>query len=187
MIFRSISLFLSFGFAYFHLFIYILLYLTHKKKNRREIRSPHCLRLLWLHCDSTATAFPLRLHLTPHTTASSYRPSTHYHIFYRISITSHRAPRIVALCIEAVYRKGLPRPRIFYIDLSLVFVLIIFRSYRHCGCINGGLLDLGTFSGPQEYFEWSGGWCGHVCFDKLRWEAEAYQWVHIPHLMCSYS
>src|SRR6202041_304396 len=57
--------------------------------------------------------------------------------FYRISITSHCAPRIVASHIETVYWKGLPRPRTFYIDLSVVFVLIIFQSYRHCGHING--------------------------------------------------
>src|SRR6202044_1398882 len=98
MIFRPISLFLSFGFAYFHLFIYILPY-PHKK-NRREIHSPHHLGLLGLHCDYTATTFPLRLRLTPHTAASSYQPSTHYRVFYRISIASHHialhcAPHIV--------------------------------------------------------------------------------------------
>src|ERR1700679_2169344 len=118
MIFRSISLFLSFGFAYFHLFIYILPYLTHKRRIEERFIPP----IVWDYCDFTATAFPLRLHLTPRTAASSYRPSTHYcvfyRIFYRISIasllnfyhiashTSHRAPRIVASRIETVYRKG---------------------------------------------------------------------------------
>ena len=135
MIFRSISLFLSFGFAYFHLFIYILPYLTHRRKKKRDFVPP----IVWDYCDLTATAFPLRLRLTPRTAASSYRPSTHYRvfyrIFYRISIASHCAPRIVASHIETVYRKGLPRPRTFYIDWSVVFVLIIFRSYRHCGHI----------------------------------------------------
>src|ERR1700729_999590 len=119
-------------------YIYLTLPYPHKK-NRREIRSPHHLGLLRLYCDFTATAFPLRLRLTPHTAASSYRPSTHYRIFYRIfyciSIASHHTPHIIASHIETVYWKGLPGPRTFYIDLSVVFVLIIFRSYRHCGRI----------------------------------------------------
>src|ERR1700735_644938 len=88
MIFRCISLFLSFGFAYFHLFIYILPYLTHTKRIKERFVPP----IVWDYCDITATAFPLRLRLTPHTAASSYRPSTHYcvfyRIFYRISIAS---------------------------------------------------------------------------------------------------
>ena len=136
MIFRSISLFLSFGFAYFHLFIYILPYLTHTRRIEERFVPP----IVWDHCNFTATAFPLWLHLTPCTAASSYWPSTHYRvfyrIFYRISITSHHAPHIVVLQIETVYWKGLPRPHTFYIDLSVVFVLIIFRSYRHCGRIS---------------------------------------------------
>ena len=33
---------------------------------------------------------------------------------------------------------------------------------------DGDLLDLDNFPGPQEYFEWSGGWCGCICFDELR-------------------
>src|SRR6202167_1651325 len=105
MIFRCISLFLSFGFAYFHLFIYILRYLTHTKRIEERFVPP----IVWDYCDFTATAFPLRLRLTPHTAASSYRPSTHYcvfyRIFYRISIaflshriahlaSSHRAQRL---------------------------------------------------------------------------------------------
>ena len=133
MIFQPISLFLSFGFTYFHLFIYILPYLTHTRKIEERFVPP----IVWDDCDFTVTVFPLRLRLTPCTAASSYRPLTHYRVFYQISIASHRAPHIVALHIETVYRKGLPRPRTFYIDLSVVFVLIIFRSYRHCGHING--------------------------------------------------
>src|SRR6202167_1059158 len=137
MIFRPISLFLSFGFAYFHLFIYILPYLTHTR--RKEERFVPL--IVWDYCDFTATAFPLRLRLIPRTAASSYQPSTHYRVFYRmsyrISIASHCAPHIITSHIETVYWKGLPRPRTFYIDLSVVFVLIIFRSYRHCGRISG--------------------------------------------------
>src|SRR6202042_3655422 len=132
MIFRPILLFLSFGFTYFHLFIYILPYLTHTRRIEERF-VPH---IVWDYCDFTATAFPLRLCLTPRTAASSYRPSTDYCIFYQISIAMHRAPRIITSHIETVYWKGLPRPRTFYIDLSVVFVLIIFRSYRHCGHIN---------------------------------------------------
>src|ERR1700683_778361 len=82
MIFRRISLFLSFGFAYFHLFIYILPYLTQTRRIGERFVPP----IVWDYCDFTATAFPLRLRLTPHTAASSYRPSTHYRVFYRISI-----------------------------------------------------------------------------------------------------
>src|ERR1700691_2611658 len=84
MIFRSISLFLSFVFAYFHLFIYILPYLTHT----RRIEERFIPSIVWDYCDFTVTAFPLRLRLTPCTAASSYRPSTstHYRVFYRISI-----------------------------------------------------------------------------------------------------
>src|ERR1700683_3787794 len=93
-------------------YIYLTLPYPHKK-NRREILSP----IVWDYCDFTATAFPLRLRLTPRTAASSYRPSTHYRvfyrIFYRISIASHRAPHIVTSHIETVYWKGLPRPRTF--------------------------------------------------------------------------
>src|ERR1700735_3033156 len=80
---------------WFRIFSPFYIYLTlpyPQKKNRREICSPHRLGLLRLYCDFTATAFPLRLRLTPCTAASSYRPSTHYRvfyrIFYRISITS---------------------------------------------------------------------------------------------------
>src|ERR1700722_17679777 len=80
MIFRPILLFLSFGFTYFHLFIYILPYLTHTRRIEERFVPP----IVWDYCDFTATAFPLRLRLTPHTAASSYRPSTHYRIFYRI-------------------------------------------------------------------------------------------------------
>ena len=144
MIFRPISLFLLFGFTYFHLFIYILPYLTHTRRIEERFGPP----IVWDYCDFTVTVFPLQLHLTPRTVASSYRPLTHYRIFYwisieflshryHISIASHCAPRIVTSHIETVYRKGLPRPRTFYIDLSVVFVLIIFRSYRHCGRISG--------------------------------------------------
>src|ERR1700691_5798394 len=82
MIFRSILLFLSFGFAYFHLFIYILSYLTHTKRIEERFVPP----IVWDYWDFTATAFPLRLRLTPRTAASSYRPSTHYRIFCQISI-----------------------------------------------------------------------------------------------------
>jgi len=57
MIFRSISLFLSFGFAYFHLFIYILPYLTHTRRIEERFVPP----IVWDHCDFTATAFPLWL------------------------------------------------------------------------------------------------------------------------------
>src|SRR6202142_3751492 len=80
MIFRSISLFLSFGFTYFHLFIYILPYFTHTRRIEERFVPP----IVWDYCDFTATAFPLRLHLTPRTVASSYQPSTHYRVFYRI-------------------------------------------------------------------------------------------------------
>src|ERR1700690_890593 len=82
MIFRCISLFLSFGFAYFHLFIYILPYLTHTRRIEERFVPP----IVWDYCNITATAFPLRLHLTPHTAASSYQPLTHYCVFYQISI-----------------------------------------------------------------------------------------------------
>ena len=140
MLLWPILLFLSFGFTYFHLFIYILPYLTHTRRIEERFGPP----IVWDYCDFTVTVFPLQLHLTPRTVASSYWPSTHYHFSieflshrYRISIASHRTPRIVASCIETVYWKGLPRPRTFYIDLSVVFVLIIFRSYRHCGHIIG--------------------------------------------------
>src|ERR1700685_3689275 len=113
MIFRYISLFLSFGFAYFHLFIYILPYLTHTRRIEERFIPP----IVWDYCDFTATALPLRLRLTPRTAAFSYRPSPHYRvfyrIFYRISIASHRAPRIIASHTETVYWKGLPRPRTF--------------------------------------------------------------------------
>src|ERR1700690_4205203 len=119
MIFRCILLFLSFGFAYFHLFIYILPYLTHTRRIEERFVPP----IVWDYCRFTATAFPLRLRLTPRTAASSYRPSTHYRvfyrIFYRISIASHCTPRIVASHIETVYRKGLPRPRTFFILIYL--------------------------------------------------------------------
>src|SRR6202044_2365394 len=81
MIFRSISLFLSFGFAYFHLFIYILPYLTHTRRIEERFVPP----IVWDYCDFTSTAFPLRLRLTPRTAASSYQPSTHYRVFYQIS------------------------------------------------------------------------------------------------------
>src|SRR6202451_3337388 len=102
MIFRSISLFLSFGFAYFHLFIYILPYLTHTRRIEERFIPP----IVWDYCDFTVTAFPLRLHLTPRTAASSYRPATHYCTIefllrhYRISIALHCTPRIIALRIE---------------------------------------------------------------------------------------
>src|ERR1700693_3378677 len=82
MIFRFISLFLSFGFAYFHLFIYILPYLTHTRRIEERFLPP----IVWDYCDFTATAFPLRLCLTPRTAASSYPPAAHYRVFYRISI-----------------------------------------------------------------------------------------------------
>ena len=57
----------------------------------------------------------------------------HFHCTHHI--TSHHAPHIITSHIETVYRKGLPRPCTFYIDLSVVFVLIIFRSSWHCGRI----------------------------------------------------
>src|ERR1700691_1532356 len=82
MIFQSISLFLSFGFAYFHLFIYILPYLTHTRRIEERFVPP----IVWDYCNFTVTVFPLQLRLTPCTVASSYRPSTHYRVFYRISI-----------------------------------------------------------------------------------------------------
>src|ERR1700723_3613160 len=99
MIFRSILLFLSFGFAYFHLFIYILPYLTHTGRIEEGFVPP----IIWDYCDFTATAFPLRLCLTPRTAASSYRPSTTYRVFYRISIAlrrfiSHRIAHLASLC-----------------------------------------------------------------------------------------
>src|ERR1700685_2203367 len=99
MIFRSISLFLSFGFAYFHLFIYILPYLTHTRRIEERFVPP----IIWDYCNFTATVFPLQLHLTPCTAASSYQPATHYCIFYRISITSHHTPHLITSCIETVY------------------------------------------------------------------------------------
>src|ERR1700691_5005034 len=100
MIFRSISLFLSFGFAYFHLFIYILPYLTHTRRIEERFVPP----IVRDYCDFTATAFPLQLRLTPRTAAlaSSYRPLTHYRvfyqIFYRISIAflSHRIAHLTS-------------------------------------------------------------------------------------------
>src|SRR6202034_3138078 len=120
MIFQPISLFLSFGFAYFHLFIYILPYLTHTKRIEERFVPP----IVWDYCDFTVTVFPLRLHLTPRTVASSYRPSTHYHVFYRISIAflSHRiahftsSHRTQRLSIGGVY----PDLAHFYIDLSVM-------------------------------------------------------------------
>ena len=96
MIFRPILLFLSFGFAYFHLFICILPYLTHTRRIEERFVPP----IIWDYWDFTATAFPLWLCLTPHTAASSYWPSTHYHvfyqIFYRISIASRTSHRHIA-------------------------------------------------------------------------------------------
>src|ERR1700683_5463023 len=87
MIFRSISLFLSFGFAYLHLFIYILPYLTHTRRREERFVPP----IVWDYCDFTATAFTLRLcfhcdfvlHFILRLLAI-YR--IFYRIFYRISI-----------------------------------------------------------------------------------------------------
>src|ERR1700691_1029152 len=123
-------------------YIYLTLPYPHKK-NRREIPSPPSsgttatsLRLCF-HCDCV-------LHLVLRLLAIDLRPIIAFSIefsieflshHYRISIASHCAPRIIASHVETVYWKGLPRPRTFYIDLSVVFVLIIFRSYRHCGHI----------------------------------------------------
>jgi len=149
MIFRSISLFLSFGFAYFHLYIYILPYLTHTRIKERFVAP-----IIWDYCDFTATMFPLWLHLTPCTVASSYWHSTI--ITLSIEFPSHCImSHLITSHIEAVCRKGLPRPRTFYIDLSVVFVLIIFWSYRHCGCINGRPFGPATRSGDLNW---------HACY-----------------------
>src|ERR1700729_4260396 len=124
MIFRSILLFLSFAFAYFHLFIYILPYLTHTKRTEERFVPP----IIWDYCDFTATSLRLRfhcdcvLHLVLRLLAINLRPIIAFSIefsieflsrHYRISIASHRTPRIIASHIETVYRKGLPRPRTF--------------------------------------------------------------------------
>ena len=144
------NLYIHNSFAYFHLFIYILPYLTHTRRIEERFVPP----IVWDYCDFTATAFPLRLRLTPRTAASSYQPSTHYRVFLLnfllnfYCIASHCAPHIVTSQIETVYWKGLTRPRTFYIDLSVVFVLIIFRSYRHCGRITAHFYHL--CSGRQE-------------------------------------
>ena len=61
-------------------FLYILPYLTHTRRIEERFVPP----IIWDYCDFTATAFPLWLCLTPHTAASSYRPLTHYRVFYRI-------------------------------------------------------------------------------------------------------
>src|ERR1700691_1609948 len=115
MIFRSISLFLSFGFAYFHLFIYILPYLTYTKRIEERFVPPSS--------GTTATSLRLRfhcdcvLHLVLQLLAIDLRPIIAFSIeflsrHYRISslhITSHCTPRIIASHIETVYWKGLPR------------------------------------------------------------------------------
>ena len=112
-------------FAYFHLFyIYLTLSYPHKK-NRREILPPSFRD----HCDFTATATSLWLrfhcdcvlHLLLRILAIDLRPSIAFSIkflsnFHRIAshlATSYCAPCIVASHIEAVYWKGLPRPRSF--------------------------------------------------------------------------
>ena len=53
MIFRCISLFLSFGFAYFHLFIYISYLTLHTKRRIEERFVPP---IIWDYCNFTATA-----------------------------------------------------------------------------------------------------------------------------------
>src|ERR1700735_3789109 len=57
-IFQSISLFLSFGFAYFHLYIYILPYLTHTKRIEERFIPP----IVWDYCNFTATSLRLCFH-----------------------------------------------------------------------------------------------------------------------------
>src|ERR1700735_4324019 len=61
-------------------YIYLTLPYPHKKRIEERFIPP----IVWDYCDFTATAFPLRLRLTPRTAASSYQPSTHYRVFYRI-------------------------------------------------------------------------------------------------------
>ena len=126
-----------------HIFTFIYIsYLTlpTQKKNRGEIRSPQSsgttatsLRLCF-HCDCV-------LHLVLRLLAIHLRPIIAFSIeflsnSYRISIAflSHRiahftsSHRTQRLSIGGVY----PDLAHFYIDLSVMFVLIIFRSYRHC-------------------------------------------------------
>src|SRR6202046_4261261 len=93
MIFRSISLFLSFGFAYFHLFIYILPYLTHTRRIEERFVPP----IVWDYCDFIATAFPLRLrfhcdcvlHLVLRLLAIDLRPIIAFSIEFSIEFLSH--------------------------------------------------------------------------------------------------
>src|ERR1700691_2058524 len=68
-------------------------------------------------------------------------PSHHIMLHHITSCTSH---------CHITHRDCLFYPDLthFYIDLSVVFVLIIFRSYRHCGCINAHLLP---YSIPMAY------------------------------------
>src|ERR1700691_2524214 len=88
MIFQLISLFLSFCFAYFHLFIYILPYLTHTRRIEERFIPPlsgttaTSLRLCF-HCDCV-------LHLILQLLAINLRPITTFSIeFLSHCITSY--------------------------------------------------------------------------------------------------
>src|ERR1700685_998617 len=93
MIFRCISLFLSFCFAYFHLFIYILPYLTHTRRREERFVPP----IVWDYWDFTATAFPLQLHfhcncvlhLVLQLLAIDLRPIIVFSIKFSIKFLSH--------------------------------------------------------------------------------------------------
>src|ERR1700690_2220582 len=106
MIFRCISLFLSFGFAYFHLFIYILPYLIHTRRIEERFVPPSSgtsatsLRLRF-HCDCV-------LHLVLRLLAIDLRPIIAFSIEFSIEFLSHFYR--IASHIETFYRKGLPTP-----------------------------------------------------------------------------
>ena len=133
MIFRSISLFLSFGFAYFHLFIYILLYLTHTRIEERLVT--HHLGLLLPHCNCIST------YTASHTMDTSYWPLTV--VVFSIEFLSH--------CIA--HRDCLLDGFTQTLHILLIYLWCLYWSYSN----NIDIVDISNSKMicPQCLYDWN--------------------------------